>query len=678
MTTNTRQLLLVVLAAVALAPPCVHAAEMPADDAWKALPTYEPGQDMAALLAIDGEVIAAMKSPESRAACAAKLADLLTKDSTTLPAKQYVCLQLRQVGTAAEVPILEKLLTDSETAEMARYALESIPGDEATTALRTALKNSQGVLRLGVIGSLAKRKDTASVPALQKLAEADNPDLQAAAVRALGDIPSDVASGYLLEQAEKAGAPTPRVLGAALIRQAEAGQSAGKVYVLLSQPQQPSVFRRAALEGLLRQEGEKAEGTVLAWFSSNDADRRRIAAGHLQSLSDARLDSLLADLAELPDVAKLAVVELAASRRGSDVLPTVMTLVKSSNPSLKQAGIRCLGMIGDASEIPVLLNALAAGGEVTEAAKAALGSLPKKEVATALLKTLQDKPALRVPVIDVLIDLKCYDAIDPLVEIAANSDPAVHGPALNGLRGIADPDKTDIPRLVKLLLRTEPGKHRDEVEKTILLVCDKLPTGADHSALVLQALAGADESEAPKYLPVLGRLGGAKCLAIIEASLGSSDAATREAAVRAICNWPNAEVADKLFKLASESENRAHRIWALRAYIRVVSLKSDRPDAETLAMLQKAFNLADGPDEKRLAIERAATVRTMDTVNWLAPLLDDPELAQAACVSIVELAHQRFLRHPNMERFAPILEKVAKISKDSAIVERAKRYRLGL
>ena len=360
MTTNSRQLLLVVLAAVALAPTCLRAAEMPADEAWKALPTYEPGQDMAALLAIDGEVIAAMKSPESRAACAAKLAELLGKDSTTLAAKQYVCLQLRQVGTVAEVPVLSKMLGVPETAEMARYALESVPGDEATEVLRNALNSSQDATRLGVVGSLAKRKDTGSVAALQKLAKADDPDLQAAAIRALGDIPCDEASGYLLAQAKAAGAPTPQVL-AALLRQAAAGQSPDKVYALLSQSQQPVAFRRAGLEGLLRLEGDKAEATVLAWFSSDDPDRRRIAAGHLQSLSDARLDSLLAGLADLPDVAKLAVVELAASRRGGEVLPTIMTLVESSNPALKQAGIRCLGMIGEAAAIPMLLNALAAG-----------------------------------------------------------------------------------------------------------------------------------------------------------------------------------------------------------------------------------------------------------------------------------------------------------------------------
>ena len=164
----------------------------------------------------------------------------------------------------------------------------------------------------------------------------------------------------------------------------------------------------------------------------------------------------------------------------------------------------------------------------------------------------------------------------------------------------------------------------------------------------------------------------------IEASLKSSNKAIHEAAVRAFCNWPNAEVADKLLKVATDSDDRAHRRMALRAYIRVVSLKSERPEAETLAMLKNAFKLAAGVDEKRLAIQRASTVRTMETVAWLAQFLDDAELAQAACASLVELAHHRFLRHPNMKTFGPILEKVAEISDDPAIVERAKRYRLGL
>ena len=61
----------------------------------------------------------------------------------------------------------------------------------------------------------------------------------------------------------------------------------------------------------------------------------------------------------------------------------------------------------------------------------------------------------------------------------------------------------------------------------------------------------------------------------------------------------------------------------------------------------------------------------METVTWIASYLDDPELCQSACQSLVELAHHRFLCQPNMDRFGPILEKVARLSKDPAVAELA-------
>jgi hypothetical protein len=109
-----------------------------------------------------------------------------------------------------------------------------------------------------------------------------------------------------------------------------------------------------------------------------------------------------------------------------------------------------------------------------------------------------------------------------------------------------------------------------------------------------------------------------------------------------------------------------------------VSLKSDRPESQTLAMLQNAMRLAQAADDQRLIVQRASTVRTMESVTWIAQYLDEPPLAEAACEALVELAHHRFLRHPNMDRFGPILEKVSRTSKNPQVIERAKRYRLGL
>ena len=680
-----RLLPLVILAAIGtLCYQPLTAAEMPVENAWKALPKYEHGQDMAPLLAIDRVVIEAMALSETRSACAQRLGGLLAADEITPAARQYVCLQLRQIGTSAEVPLLARLLDNPDTSEMARYALQTIPGPEAASALRGALATLDGIRLVGVIHSVAARKDADAVATLERLADSSDKQVASTAIWALGNIADDQAAAFLASRAKEAGIPTPQDLAVPLLRCADAQANAGTtdvaqaIYDVLSRAGQSVGVRRAAFEGSLRLCGDQATATILAWFSDPDADRRRIASGHLHTLPDEQLDRLLAQLSDLPDAGKMAVIELAASRRGKQMLPMVMSLVRSDKTELKLAGIRYLGMVGDASVIPLLVDMLAAGADLTETAQDALVNLPRKEVSAALLDALSNRPALREPVIGVLVKLKCYDAIDPLVEIASQTDPAVYAPALEGLRGIADPDKTDIPRLVKLLLRTEPGRHRDEVERTILIVCDKLPASADRSELVLAALARTDRSETPRYLPLLGRLGGPKALEMIQSALNSPDPAIQEAAVRALCNWPNAEVADKLLELATHSENRAFRVWALRAYIRVVTLPSDRPEMETLAMLQHAVKLADGVDEKRLALSRASTVRLMETVTWIAPYLDDPELCQSACEALVELAHHRFLRHPNMDRFGPILEKVGRTSKDPAVAERAKRYRLGL
>ncbi|MDZ7617829.1 MAG: hypothetical protein U1E05_12550, partial [Patescibacteria group bacterium] len=475
-----------------------------------------------------------------------------------------------------------------------------------------------------------------------------------------------------------------RALAAALLHCANSAATSAKaeqaeaIYRKLSETGQPTGARLAAFEALLTMQKTTIGATVTEWLAADDAVQRRVAARHLDALSDAELDALLDRMNSLDEATQTTLLQVSVERKGGEMLQIATELAKSENEGTKRAGVRLLGQTGDPAAIPVLMDALAAGGLVTDAARDALMQLPRDQVAPALLAALAERPASRAPVIDILARMKYYEAIDAIIELAEQDAPETYSPALDGLRVICDPDKSDIPRLVKLLLRSRPGQHADEVEKTILVVCDKLPADADRSELVLESLRGVPESQAPKYLPLLGRLGGSDARKRIDAGLASADPAVKEAAVRALCNWPNAGVADQLLEIAKKDDNRTFKRWALRAFIRVVSLKSDRPESETLALLQEAMRLAGNDEDRQLVLERAGNVRTMDAVNWIAPYLDDPKLAQAASRALVELAHHRFLRHPNMDRFGPLLKRIAKISTDPAIAERAARYEQGL
>ena len=91
-----------------------------------------------------------------------------------LDAQSYVCRKLAVVGTADSVPALAPLLLNKEISHMSRFALEQIPGAEASQALREALPNVTGIQKVGVISSIGALRDAAAVTALgESLKDAD-------------------------------------------------------------------------------------------------------------------------------------------------------------------------------------------------------------------------------------------------------------------------------------------------------------------------------------------------------------------------------------------------------------------------------------------------------------------------------------------------------------------------
>jgi HEAT repeat protein len=157
------------------------------DQAFDALKTYNWGADVGALKPIDDATISTRDNEAERKALESRLAAVLSTD-VSRDAKDYVCRKLMIIGTAASVPALAALLTDADNSHMARYALERIPAPEAAQALRDAIPKLNPALKVGAIGSLGVRRDTASVPALAGLLADADASVACAAACALGDI----------------------------------------------------------------------------------------------------------------------------------------------------------------------------------------------------------------------------------------------------------------------------------------------------------------------------------------------------------------------------------------------------------------------------------------------------------------------------------------------------------
>ena len=545
----------------------------------------------------------------------------------------------------------------------------------------------EGRALIGVANSLSLIQDAASVDKIIALTKSQDAAVALAAWRALGNFGSDAAANFLidgLKKADKASAP----MESAAVRTAILLESAGKqdkameIYRLLADARRSLGARQSGFRALFASTPEAQKAALIAqWSKSPDVAQQKVVISQMTALSDAALDQVLNQKA-IGEKVQIALMEELAARQGEKMLPAMLEAANSGDPAKVQMALRFFASIGDPQVVPVLLKALSSDEATRRIAADALAQRPKEVVGPALLEALNKQVDIREQVVDILSKMKYYEAIDPLTKLARSADPAVYEGAVEGLRAICDPDETDLKRMFALYLDVPAGAQRDCVERAIAYICGKNPKASDRATILLGFVDRHRDKNQNAFqaavLPLLGRLGTDAVYQKIQPLLNSPTPELSAAAVRAFCNWPTAQYADALWDLATKSESKTYRSQALRAYIRVVTLPNDRPEATTLGMLKNAMKLADSSDNKKLALSRAASVRTLATVDWVAGYLDDPDLAETACRAIVELAHHRFLRQPNKAHFEPILRKVEATAKDKSIARLAEKARLGM
>jgi hypothetical protein len=234
-----------------------------------------------------------------------------------------------------------------------------------------------------------------------------------------------------------------------------------------------------------------------------------------------------------------------------------------------------------------------------------------------------------------------------------------------------------LPELVRLVLKTGKGPQRDAVERAVMLVCNRSAEPKHQAEPLLAVMDQLGEDERTALLPTLGRVGGPAALKIAEAALADSDPRRHAAGLQGLCNWPDGSIGPRLLELARTAPDASDRAQALAALIRVAPLPDKRPDAQKLALMKQAMAMATRDDQRKLIIKRVRAIRTMEALHFVLPYMEQPEFAQVACETVVELAHHKELRQPNKAEFDKALDQVISTSRDADVVDRANRYKKG-
>jgi len=156
-------------------------------------------------------------------------------------------------------------------------------------------------------------------------------------------------------------------------------------------------------------------------------------------------------------------------------------------------------------------------------------------------------------------------------------------------------------------------------------------------------------------------------LAAVRAATKDADEQVRDAAVRALTEWPDASAFRDLLALAAGAGSDVHKVLAVRGCVRALGLPADRTPAETTALYARVLEYAARPDEKKLVLAGLADVAHADSLKLIERFLSDPALAAEAQVAAVKAA--RGVAGADFDRAMTVLERVVK----NAVDDRAKK-----
>lgn len=580
-------------------------------------------------------------------------------------ARQWLLQQLQWIGRAEAVPAVADVLGDQDSMirEAARLALQHNPSEEAGAALRAALAQANDpAWQAALVNALGARRDAAAVNPLTNLAAHSDERVAGAALAALGDIADAQAVQALATARTRVPASLRGVAGDAYLRCADrllergSTDAAAAIYRELRGADEPSAIRTAATRGLILALGDGAVPLLLEQLAVDDPAEQAIAARYAIDLPAGALPALCASLPSITPGAQAAVLTALTDRGDPVVLPAALQAAESDAPAVRAAAVTAVGAFGDASHLLLLARSAALpAAEPRNAARAALVRLHGAEVDGAILANLaavELHPAVRVELIRALPGRNAVAAVPSLLDLAgAEGDEAVRAQAMEALAPLGGPQQ--VAAVVEQIRRAPSPRLREAAEKTAAALIGKAGDRAAAAGVVVSALATAtDVPTRTSLIRLLPRAGGGEALAAAQAALRSEVAEVRDAAVRALADWPDFAAAEDLLTLARSAETPTHRILSLRGYIRLVGLQSRRTPAETAELYRQAMALTERPDERRLVLAGLADVPDPAALALVEPLLADAALVNEAAAAAVKIARSISAAHPDVARAA--------------------------
>jgi HEAT repeat protein len=612
--------------------------------------------------------------------------DVLKQPGTeddALRLKMFAYKRLGMYGSKAAVPALVEKLDIEKEGFYARYALETIPGDEIDAALAEAAKTvKRPAVLAGVLTTLGVRANPKSAAAAKGFLKHEDLDVRKAAGYAYASTAGDEAVEFFTQKSlDPALSDSGFFLAETFAKKGET-EKAIKIYDALAAADiKPYQKESAVYRGILAR-GLNGIDLLIAQLNSESA--KYFAVGlkvgrELPADSGAVVaKAMIAQLGKTSDpLRKAKLVRSIGDRKDKEskaaALPAISELAKSGDEAVRVAAIDSLRNVGNPSVLPILIEAANQTDlkAVAQAANNTLANLPGKEIDDAIVGLLEKgNTTAKVAAIALVEDRRIISAYPLLKKGLQDSDTAVRNAALDALGQTATIE--DLPILLDVLGKSKSDSETDKILVVLKSACTRLPQDAA-SAEVLKLFASGSAELKGNLLDLLKEIGGAKAMEIVSQYAWGDDAELKDKATAILGQWRSPQdldlIAAACLKLAKESKENKFKVRGLRGYVRLARQFS-MSEERRLQICQEVYDLADRDEDKVLIFDVYARNPSLKVLDAAVKYLDNEAFKEKAAEAAVAIGEKLQGKSPQT---ADAMKKVIFISSNSSIKERAKR-----
>ena len=585
--------------------------------------------------------------------------------------KMLACKRIATHGTKAAIPTLVKMLDDPKTAHFARYAMEPIEGEEIDQALWDATKTLKGNLLIGVIDSIAYRRNPKAEPVLADLIVKEDspgrsdPEVAKSVIAAFGAIAGDEAvkkfSGEMLEPAyegaRKAYGPT---IADAAFNCAEVLKTKGrtedalKIYQTIAKLDDAKDYQKeSAVYHEILTLGDKGLDLLAKQIQSDNPKMFSVAMKAVRELpaGSAVTTNIAGQIPNLKnDVEKQSQLILAlGDRTDADskkvLLPIFATFLKLDSADyaiIKVAAIKALKNIGDLSVVDSLVaSAGSSDAEVAEAAKTTLGAIPGNEVDDAILSLLsQNDVKVKVSAIELVDQRRIVKAVPILKTLAKSDNEDIRKAALKSLAEVVT--ISDLSTLIDVLADAKSPEEIEANQWALKAATSRMPQ-EDVAAKVVELIGKASDAEKPNMMEVLMQIGGNNAVNAVTDFAFNGTARLKDKATELLGKWRDpadaGRVAAACLKLAKESTDGRYKNRGLRGYIRYPR-QFNMPEPQRIEMVNEYLKLAQRKEDIVLVFQAFTKYPSSKMLEEVMKLVDNSQVKEEACKAAVEVAEK--------------------------------------